>query len=376
MNKAFYDLIYLCSCAVNGIKPDTEKVREMDLEQLYKTAEFHSMTAITAFVLESAGVKDKAFSQAKEKAIRKNMLLDIEREKLCAYLEENRIWYMPLKGSILKDLYPKYGMRQMADNDILFDARYRKNVRKYFESNNYDVISYDKGNHDVYEKLPILNFEMHISLFYKSHDEKWQEYYKNIQTRLVKDDDNSYGCHFSDEDFYIYITTHEYKHYSNSGTGLRSLLDCYVYLHKKSDSLDWNYIETECKKLGIACFERQQRELAEKVFSTSEIMGLSEENKQMLAWYSGSGTYGTFENKVKVRRRKYTDKTGKTSKLSYIMSRLFPDKEWYEVHEPFYNRHLYFKPFFVVFRLFRGAFFKRKLIASELKVIRKSKEIE
>lgn len=372
MNRTFYNLIYLCSCAANGIKPDEEKVREMDLEQLYKTAKFHSLTAITAIALESAGVKDKEFCQAKEKSIRKNMLLDIEREKLCAYLERNKIWYMPLKGSILKDFYPKYGMRQMADNDILFDSQYRKIVKEYFVSNNYDVISYDKGNHDVYEKLPILNFEMHTSLFYKPHDEKWQEYYKNIKTKLGKDDDNSYGYHFTDEDFYIYITTHEYKHYSESGTGLRSLLDCYVYMQKKSDFLDWNYIETECEKLGIADFERQSRELAVKTFSASVNTELPEIDKQMLEYYLTSGTYGTLENAVKVKRKKYVEKTGKTSNLSYIINRLFPDKEWYEAYKPFYNRHLYFKPFFAMYRLFRGVFFRRKVISSELKVIRKS----
>lgn len=48
MNKSFYDLIYLCGCAVNCIKPDAEKVREIDPEQLCKTAKFHSLTAITA----------------------------------------------------------------------------------------------------------------------------------------------------------------------------------------------------------------------------------------------------------------------------------------------------------------------------------------
>lgn len=194
--------------------------------------------------------------------------------------------------------------------------------------------------------------------------------------KLIKDDNNSYGYHFSDEDFYIYITTHEYKHYSNSGTGLRSLLDCYVYLQNKSDRLDWNYIETECKKLGIAEFERQSRELAVKIFDVSVNAELSEINRQMLEYYFASGTYGTLENALKVKRKKYADKTGKTSKLSYIMYRLFPDKEWYETYKPFYNRHPYFKPFFVAFRLFKGALFNRKLISSELKLIRKSKEIE
>lgn len=374
MDRTFYDLIYLCGCGANGIRPDEEKVREMDLEQLYKTARLHSLTAVTAFALESAGVRDKAFCQAKEKAIRKNMLLDLEREKLCGYLEQNEIWYMPLKGSILKDLYPKFGMRQMADNDILFDSRYRKAVKEYFEANHYDVISYDKSIHDIYEKPPVLNFEMHTSLFGQTHDEKWQAYYKDIQTRLQKDEDHRYGYHFSDEDFYIYITTHECKHYSGSGTGLRSLLDCYVYLQKKAASLDWNYIETECEKLGISDFEKQRRGLAVKIFAASANAEISEADKQMLEYYLRSGTYGTLENAVKVRRKKYADKTGKTSKLSYIMNRLFPDPEWYEAYKPFYNRHPYFKPFFVLYRLFRGAFFRRKAIASEFRVIRNSRD--
>jgi len=371
MNKTIDDLLYLCGCAVNGIEPDEERVRAMDLEQLYKTAKFHTLTAITAFALESVGVKDRMFSQAKEKAIRKNMSLDSERQKLCAYLEENRIWYMPLKGSILKELYPKYGMRQMADNDILFDEQCRRNVREYFESNGYKVESYAKSNHDIYTKLPVLNFEMHTSLF-GGKDEKWQNYYQNIKAKLVKNRDSSYGYHFSDEDFYIYMTVHEYKHYSNGGTGLRSFLDRYVYLHQKGELLDFAYIEAECEKLGITDFEKQSRALAQAVFSASEGMTLPEEDERMLARYSDSGTYGTLENALISRRKKYAERTGKTSKLSYAVNRLFPDKEWYGSFKPFYNSHPYLKPFYVVYRLFSRALFSWKHILSELKILRKS----
>jgi len=371
MTQTVCDLVYLCACAANGLKPDAERIRGMDMQQLYKAAAFHTLTAMTAFALESAGVKDKAFSQAKEKAIRKTMLLDSERRKLFAYLEKNGIWYMPLKGVILKELYPKYGMRQMADNDILFDEAHRDAVRAFFESNGYTVICSEKANHDVYQKPPVLNFEMHTSLFSRIHDRRWQAYYKNVKARLVKDDGNGCGYHFSDDDFYIYITVHEYKHYANRGTGLRSLVDRYVYLRQKSGSLDFSYIESECGRLGIADFEKQSRALAEKAFGAAEAMPLSDENERMLTRYLSSGTYGTLENELKRRREKYAEKTGKTSKFSYALSRLFPDREWYELHAPFYNRHPVLKPFFVVFRLFRGALFRRKVISSELKVLRK-----
>lgn len=50
---------------------------------------------------------------AKNKAVRKNMLLDAERHQLEKEFAEHGIWYMPLKGSILKDWYlPRQRMVQ------------------------------------------------------------------------------------------------------------------------------------------------------------------------------------------------------------------------------------------------------------------------
>lgn len=81
------------------------------------------------------------FIEAKSKAIRKNILLDTEREKIFEFLEQNKIWYMPLKGVILKELYPKIGMRQMSDNDILFDETYRKDIVRFMKNKGYHLKS-------------------------------------------------------------------------------------------------------------------------------------------------------------------------------------------------------------------------------------------
>ena len=58
--------------------------------------------------------------------------------------------------------------------------------------------------------------------------------------------------HLSQEDFYLYVTSHEYKHYSAGGTGLRSVLDTYVYLQKAAPDMD--YVTAEAEKLGMAEF--------------------------------------------------------------------------------------------------------------------------
>ena len=118
MTQTQQDLIYLLSCAVNEIEPDKEKVTAMDLERLYKFSDWHTLRAVVHIALRSAGVNNKSFQDAYNKAVRKNTMLDLEREDIFDAFEQHGIWYLPLKGSILKELYPEIGMREMADNDV------------------------------------------------------------------------------------------------------------------------------------------------------------------------------------------------------------------------------------------------------------------
>lgn len=61
--------------------------------------------------------------------------------------------YLPLKGIIMKDYYPSVGMRQMSDNDILFDADAWERMEKHMISEGYKAEYVGKGNHYVYHKL-------------------------------------------------------------------------------------------------------------------------------------------------------------------------------------------------------------------------------
>ena len=118
-----------------------------------------------------------------------------------------------------------------------------------------------------------------------------------------------------DEDFYVYITSHAYKHYSNGGTGVRTMLDFYAYLSVREEILDFSYIEEECKKLGIDVFEKQNRRFCKKVFSLPQKYDrasferlLLPEEQEMLQCYLSSGVYGTLDRLV-VNRMKKRGKT-------------------------------------------------------------------
>lgn len=377
INQIAYDMIYLASFGINSKgKPDEKcleryRTNEENIKELFRMSAKHFIDALVGTTLKRAGVVlPKYWEERMVKAVRKVILFDAERKKLCAWMDREHIWYLPLKGIILKEYYPSIGMRQMSDNDILFDADAWERVEKHMLSEGYETESVGNGNHDVYQKAPVYNFEMHRSLYGKGHDERWVEYYSDIKDCLIPDraDDRCYGYHMSDEDFYIYITSHAYKHYSGSGTGLRTLLDFYAYLNAKEDSLDFDYIRTACKKLGIDDFEQHNCILCRKVFAPQQTynqdsfeQSLSADELEMLQYYLSSGVYGTFERMVANRMEKQTKADGKKnlSKLNYYRHRVFPGMELYENY-PLLVKHRFLIPAYWFYRIVRMLFSRER----------------
>lgn len=387
IDKTGVDMLYLITCALHNQIPDKSRVLGMNLENLYRYSKCHSLVAITYDALEQFGEstengmgilsKNEAdrclllkWKETRDKALHKNLMLDVARKKLFLYLDEQHIWYMPLKGSILKDLYPKQEMRQMADNDILFDATYESAVKDYFVKEGYKVICYAISNHDVYEKEPIYNFEMHTFLFGEAHNAVWTKYYKDIKSKLNKDE-NSYQCYFTDEDFYIYFVVHTFKHFNGYGTGIRYFVDCYVYQNTKK--LDWKYIERELDKLGILSFERTFRSTSMKIFGKQEAVSkLDKEEYSMLCDSMFAGTYGNLKygivkrlHKIQGDEEKITNKT----KIEYYVSRLFLPMSYIKTYYPFVYRTKIFIPFFVVFRMIRAILCNGKNLMKEVKMV-------
>lgn len=359
------DLIYLVSCAVGGVKPDVERVAGMDLDALYKLASRHLLAATVAPALEAAGVKDERFVKASRSSVLKNATMDAEMDALFAELDAAGIWHMPLKGIVLQHLYPVYGMRQMSDHDILFDASRADDVKRIMEGRGFSTEHFGASNHDVYHKEPVCNFEMHRALFGPGHEEKLYEYYRDVGERLLGD-----GCekHLSPEDFYLYVTAHEYKHYSVSGTGLRSLVDTYVYLQKQS--LDMGYVAAEAEKLGIAAFEAANRSLAQHLFSGE---ALTEADKEMLNYILDSGVYGTVDHRVE----NAMSKNG-WGKIQYALNRFFvpvsrknKNYEAYAGTYPLFYKHKILLPFLPFYRTFRSM--KEGRFKSEAKALKKAK---
>ncbi len=370
MNKLDGDLLYLCGCALQNRIPDSRRIAEMDLTALYAACSFRSLTALAASALESAGtVLPSEWTEKKAKAIRKTLLLDAERAKLYAFFEEKGIWYMSLKGIVLKEYYPSVGLREMSDNDILYDPAYRETVMEYMLQNGYTAVSVGKGVHDTYHKLPIYNFELHRALYNEYDDETLSQYYRNVRQSLVQVHENGMEYRFNDEDFYLYILSHAYRHYMSEGIGIRALVDCYVYLHAKGDCLDWAYMEGEAEKIGMSVFFRIFFDLGRKLFDEPMGENWTKEERQMLDDCLEAGTHGTFEGGI---TKNVQRKGGKAAKLKYLWGRLFPRMAVYQVGYPFFYKHKWLLPAAWLWRLMKGLTKRGKRIFKEISIVRKA----
>ena len=375
-------LLYLMACALQGVSAREEILADADLKQLLIMARKHSVASMVCMALEKTAVfanadeaAKKQWLDAKNKAVRKNMLLDAERKAILHELEIQGIWYMPLKGSILKDWYPKPGMREMADNDILFDPSGREQVREIFQNRGYKTISFGKINHDEYEKPPIYNFEMHVSLFHGMYKE-FTKQYENVKERLLPVDGTAYQFAFTPEDFYVFALAHAHKHYSHSGTGVRTLADIYVMDRHLGDIMDRDEVEQKLTQLGIADYEMHSRVLAEKLFSAVRPLAeteLTEDKKEMLLYYCDATTYGTVGNSVNNRLHELQEDSEDITlwtKLKYCGVRLFPGREFCKFAYPFVYKHPWTLPFFWVWRIVDKGITHRRKVKQELKALK------
>lgn len=371
MNTEYNDMIYLVACAVNSQVPDKDRVSAMDLDSLYKACKRHTLRATVFTALKSAGAEHSDFFQAYNKAVRKNILFDSEREAITSEMEKQGIWYLPLKGAILKELYPQIGMREMSDNDILYDSSRQNDLKNIMLSRGYTAESVGDSYTDVYKKPPVLNMEMHRALFLFGHDEKLFRYYEDMSRLMKRDDDKQYGYHFSDEDFYVYMTAHEYRHHIGGGTGIRSLVDCYVFMKAKEGTIDKSYIAEQFRQLGIEDYAQKRLSLAMKLFSSADTLSLTESEEKELEKYLLFGTYGTINNVGESSIKRYVEKSGSRSKAGFIISRLFPSTEFMKHHYPFFYKTKVLLPAGYVWRWIKGLSVNRDKFRAEMKALKK-----
>ena len=363
--REYQQLLYLLACALHNKAADLNMLGEINHAKLYRIAQKHLLGAITCMALEQAQAlpsnseQRKQWLEAKNKAIRKNVLLRNELQALSAELESAHIWHIPLKGSIIQDWYPQFGMREMSDVDVLFDPAFRADVRRLFEKRGYTTKLYNINHEDVYEKQPVYLFEMHISLFGEINEQNLVETFNHFEQYAHNVGDMLYRKELDTNSFYCYFVAHSFMHYSAHGTGLRTLLDFYVVNQQLKNKLDPKRIAHILNSIGAYAFEQELQKLTTGLFGGTQanvLEALSEKQLSLLSQFCDSAAFGNtqhFIDQQLAMLAKENGNTGFSIKAKYLIKRLFPNRTWCKERYPLVYKYPVLLPAFWIWRFVR-----------------------
>ena len=387
-------IVYLLKCVLNQLEFKNLPV-DCTWDKIWELVEWNHIEALIGnYIRRYKGVIPEEIRKTGENSYNENLYrqlcFDVEREKIVKELEKQKLAYLMLKGINISEYYPQVGTRWMSDNDILCsfiqqdeNGGYRTKGKteeeiKFWEEKTCDAIqrAMEKAGyslkqkevcHDSYIKQPMFKFEMHHQLFSRFFDETKNQYYQNPWKYALPDRSNPYLYYYSKEDEYVYFITHAYKHFSVSGSGIRTLVDVYVYI-KNNVSMDWEYILSQMKILGLEEFETLLRNTALHAFSVKEEMTTEEWNT--VFYMIGSGTFGTSQNRIRhCLEQIAADENNRNKTWCYIKNRLWLSESIMKENYPFFYHHRFLRLFSPLYRVVKGLVIHPKKILTEWRIL-------
>lgn len=364
--QLFFELIRF---AIKGDKLSDrtlQGVSEEQLVSLFKLSKNHDCAHLITYALYENKLIDKEHPQYKKFVYEQSLAvfryenINYELEHICKFLEDNKIQHIPLKGSVIRALYPEPWMRTSCDIDILVHTEDSERAIKLLTEEysckldfvyDYEASLYTSTN---------VHLELHLSLTPEHQDVAIDNVLKNVWDKSISRQGYVYSLAMADEYFYFYHLAHMAKHFGRSGCGVRPFIDLLLL-----DNLDDINEEKRFELLEqgkLSQFAKVAKKLVNVWFSGDEHDEFSKEVEDFILH---CGVYGNKENFSLSMQNK------KGSKLGYALSRIFLNNRDLSRQFPILIKHKWLNPFCQVARWFRiifGGGVKRSV--NELKEIK------
>ena len=191
-----------------------------------------------------------------------------EYHKLVEYLCGNGVKIIPLKGCVMKELYPSPFFRAMADVDLLYEGVSTKKIAGLMEAFGYSAESLEKSHHDVFYKEPCMNVELHRQLM--DDDSPYKPIFEHLFERALPDEKIPNLYHLTPADLYIHVIAHAAKHFKNREAHIRHVGDIYVLNQKYAETWDADYIKGQLASVGLQRFEEKIKTIAYAFFGDEQ----------------------------------------------------------------------------------------------------------
>ena len=355
VEKVVEVLMHIIRCSIQEKPLDKEissYMTEDFLHKIYQLSGAHDMAHLIGGVLSESGLlpegkMSQKFQEQEYTAVYRYERLNYEYKQICEILESAKIHFMPLKGAVLRDLYPQPWMRTSCDIDILVHKKDLKTAEHILTQN----LKYRKertGSHDItLRSVNDICIELHFDLVEDSLAKDSHKVLKNVWKYSYTKENYTYFHMMNADMFYFYHIAHIAKHFEIGGCGIRTLLDLWIldnngqYWNEKSEKM--------LKQGGLLRFSYAVRNLSQVWFSGKKH---DEITLKMQEYILKGCIYGTEENHILMR----THKAG--GRVGYILSRIFVPYVNLKYEFAVLQKYRFLTPVFEVYRwllfIFKG----------------------
>lgn len=352
-------LLELLKSALRG-QQAPELPEECSFEKVLALAKRHSAAGMAYYAAEAlksppTGKLAAEWRQIRDKALVKDITQQTELEAISEAFTAGGVRFLPLKGCIIKGLYPQTDMRTMSDIDMLIDPENAAKARDIMLSLGYSCEHYDYEHHDVYFKPPVMNVEVHRELLGAEGRD-----FEVVFTDPWSMCENCGGLRyeFHADAFFAYILAHALKHLDEGGTGIRTVMDIWVCLNSEMH-IDREKALAMLEPSGKSDRARLLTELSEVWFGERHH---TEQTLELERYILGSGTYGTVTNMI-------SNKMEQSGKRTYVLRLIFPTFEHMKRQYPALKKAPVLLPFCWVLRLVTKPFVNWRANAEKLKML-------
>ncbi len=323
------------------------QVNEDVLDEIFRCSSEHDVGYIVGSALHKLGLLSgelqTAFFNEQLASMYRYERIKYESECIAKLFEEEDIKFVFLKGTVIRNLYPKPEMRMSCDVDILVlpeDIDRAGEVLKTKLSFAFD----SRCGHEINWLSPSgLKVELHFTLLEREYkikellDKVW-EYAKPIQ-------DGSSQHILSNEFFVYYHISHISKHFLNGGCGIRQFLD--LWFIKNNLSYDNKVLDDMLETSKLDKFADVVFDVANVWFSDNYEAKLPDGTEE----YILNGAFGSTENHVIMEKNK-----NNKSRLHMVLKLVFASGETIKNLYPQAMKHPVLIPYYSVARWCRIIF--------------------
>ncbi len=331
-------MIALLRSVLNGT-PFTKPITFAEFKEACKLAAKHDLAHLVYFAAKDGALpepideNERAFLQKMdgklELAQYRYVKLDAELAHVSAVFEREKIAYIPLKGAVLRALYPQPWMRTSCDIDVLV---HEEDLDRAVEALVADGFETDGVRN--YHDMSLFCDGVHLELHHNVLERRPQ---MDVLLAQIWEYTVSKGCYHLEKPafFLFHHLAHMAYHFLGGGCGVRTVMDLWLLL--KHSRFSSGEVLALCEQGGLSVFAEQMCALADVWFGDGEHDDTTRRVEQFILC---GGAYGSHDQRgasAAVRHGKYTMVWHKAFMPYTDLKQLYPALDGKPYLTPYYQ---------------------------------------